>query len=400
MFSLILKGQFKTLFSALIAPVIVFVGNVFKFSQRKSFEYGAALMSDIGNPAHPLFGSEQVDGTPITLVQLFTNYGSFAVENKIQEPSPFVFPSGDGTYRVRFASGKNEALATIFGSLMQGAYFNVTVLNGVPVEGELEKLSHGQELYVEERAVSAANLAKYDAVNIAAADASTKADAAQNAAIGSSVTYTNVRTNFAISEAATLANAARTMAVNTAATDATTKANTAVTDATLASKGYTDAEIAKIKILGELGLTYRLHDAPVVDDKAATLVLPVVPTTSPAMDMSDKKFYVIEVTGRDSANKVIGDKEMELTVITGYAANNTAQTAVISVTSGDHLMYQVLDINGTKRTIFIKIYNNALKEVMLQLEGMITTQAQELYNALDEAKTEIYANIDARFLAA
>ena len=75
MFSLIAKGQFKALFSALIAPLIVFVGNVFKFSQRKSFNYGSALMSNIDNPLHPLNSSVGVGDrpAPATLVQLFTD---------------------------------------------------------------------------------------------------------------------------------------------------------------------------------------------------------------------------------------------------------------------------------------------------------------------------------------
>ena len=80
-------------------------------------------------------------------------------------------------------------------------------------------------------ATSKANTAKTEAVAAAAADATTKADAAKAAAIEAAAT-----------DATTKADAAKAAAIEAAAADATTKANAAEENA----NNYTDAEIVKV----------------------------------------------------------------------------------------------------------------------------------------------------------
>ena len=181
MFNLIAKGQFKTLFSALIAPLIVFVGNVFKFSQRKSFDYGKALTNTIQHENHPLVNSRlDTDAVPMTLSQLFTVYDIDQNTGKTFLETPFVFPSGDGNYRIRFrdltskdltskdltSKGiASKGIATTVGPLTDGDFINVTVLDGVPVDGEIEGFSIGQNSEINGRVEKA----RVDAIVVAAA---------------------------------------------------------------------------------------------------------------------------------------------------------------------------------------------------------------------------------------
>ena len=80
-------------------------------------------------------------------------------------------------------------------------------------------------------ATTKADAAQAAAIAAAASDATTKADAAQAAAIAA-----------AASDATTKADAAQAAAIAAAGTDATTKADKALTDA----KAYTDAEVSKL----------------------------------------------------------------------------------------------------------------------------------------------------------
>lgn len=80
-------------------------------------------------------------------------------------------------------------------------------------------------------ATSKANAAQAAAISTAASDATTKANAAQTAAASDATTKANAAQANAISAAASYAGAAQTNAINAASTDATNKANAAENNA-------------------------------------------------------------------------------------------------------------------------------------------------------------------------
>jgi hypothetical protein len=96
--------------------------------------------------------------------------------------------------------------------------------------------------------------AKGEAIADAAADATTKANAAEAAAISAAATDATTKANAAqaaaeataSADATTKANAAQAAAISAAATDATTKANAAQSAAVTTANAYTDAEIAAL----------------------------------------------------------------------------------------------------------------------------------------------------------
>jgi len=96
--------------------------------------------------------------------------------------------------------------------------------------------------------------AKGEAIADAAADATTKANAAEAAAISAAATDATTKANAAqaaaeataSADATTKANAAEAAAISAAATDATTKANAAQSAAVTTANAYTDAEIAAL----------------------------------------------------------------------------------------------------------------------------------------------------------
>ena len=374
-------NQIRILLLAVASMLVTSVNLAFTKSQRETLTYADPSGQGVN---HPL-----ADKTAIfSLQQIFTVYGDYSLEGgDPADPTAFVFPSGDGMYRVYFPTIE---LNTEIGVLSTGCYANIKVVNGLPIAAGswLETISKADNNSI--FATIAGLLAQLQSqLETYASNAATNA---KNAAI----TDTNSKVVIVRGQAATDA----TNKVNTAIQFLESYANNAAdnrkTLAIAASNGYTDAEIAKLQSLPQQGFeprfvtldTTEANDGTVTADGGVTIT-----------NLKKGQFYAVNVTGLNVGGDVISDKEFKLEVVTGLKSNGTDDTILINASTNDKLIYEcVAKANGDLYAKFIQIHQDYLMETVLNLQAQIGNQLSEV--EANDLLIEVQAMIDTSINAA
>ena len=231
--------------------------------------------------------------------------------------------------------------------------------------------------------------------------ASDKADRAKDIAISEAQKTAKVLANQAKSDAILqaktdaqlLADQAKAQAIADAKIDATDKAKSAKEVAIDAANFYTDKEIAKLKLQAEKGYTPLFWEGILSDSNEEKGRLDAVFPTLLSLDMKNKGFYALNVTGKNQDGSILANSEFFVNIV------NTDKSEVpLLVSTNDVLIFEN---DGNKNIKFIQKFDDRFMEVVQQLENELNNRVgkSEFEQTINDVKAYVDAAINPLLLA-